>query len=183
MSSTFQFASGRDRWERQTGEPADEFDWFTHWRNDGHRRSYPRTAERFDIKVARVQRAAGQNRWAERLEAYKQANSRAIQERFEDLVETGLVPFAQAFAKLSAWAVQAPTEKVSADRALAAATGALRVIKEPGVADLIRISAAAGTANRELDLADLILDALAERFPEAHDAVLDAIQAATEADG
>ncbi|HET6711664.1 hypothetical protein, partial [Amycolatopsis sp.] len=98
------------------------------------------------------------------------------------LVEAGLVPFAQGFTRLSAWAVQAPIEKVPADRALIAATSALRVMKEPDVQGLIRIAKAGTGDTRELDALSLVLDQLAEQFPEAHDAVLDALAAAVDGD-
>lgn len=178
--SGFRYAAGRDLWDRQPGETAEQHDWFTHWRNEGHRRSYPRTAEKFEVNPAVVTRAAARNRWTERLGAYQADNSAHLAERYAEVVEAGLVPFAQAFAKLAAHAVTADITKVPADRALAAATAALKVIKEPGVADLIRISAAGAAGSRELDALDLVLDRLAEQFPDAHDAVLDALGAATD---
>lgn len=182
MAASFQFVEdGRDPWDRQKGEPGEQYDWFTHWRNDAHRRTYKRTADKFEVSPQRVARVAKTNRWGERLAAWKGAESGRIRERFEDLAENGLVPFAQAFARLAAHAVQADLSNVPADRALAAATGALRLIQEPTVRDLIRISAAAGTGARELDVLDLVLDRLAERHPDAHDDILDALDAATQA--
>jgi hypothetical protein len=181
VSSKFTFADDRPHWERQLGEPAEEYDWWLHWRNEGHRRSHQRVADRFEVTAARVNRVAKQNCWQVRLDSWKAHNSREIRERFDDLLEAGLVPFAQGFARLSAWAVQAPTEKLPADRALVAAATALRVIKEPTVQDMIRLNTAQdANAKRELDVVDLVLRALAEQYPEAHDAVLDAITAAAD---
>lgn len=183
-TSSFVFVDdGREMWDRQKGEPAEQFDWFTHWRNEGHRRSYARTAEKFEVKPHTVRNAAKRNKWGERLAAYKADNSQRIQERYDDLAEQALVPFVQATARLAAWAVQAPIEKLPPDRALTAATGALRLVNEPSVKDLIRISAAHGASARELDALDVVLDQLAERFPDAHDAALDALAAAVENGG
>lgn len=175
MSTTFRFTDGVDPWERQTGEPAEEFDWFTHWRNDGHRRSHQRTADRFETKVVRINRVAKQNQWSARLAAYRASNSAALQERFRDIVEQSLVPFAQGVARMAVHTVQADLTKVPADRAMLAVSTALRVIKEPDVAALIQVSNVNVAGSREIDLADFILSALAERFPEAHDLVLDAM--------
>jgi hypothetical protein len=181
VSPTFRYANGRDPWERQLGEPGDQHDWFNHWRNDGHRRSIPRTAAQFEVTPARVSGAAKRNQWTERLAAFKADNARQLQERYSDLIESGLVPYAQAFTRLSAAAVTLPLDKLTPDRALMAATAALRMMNEPGVADLIRVSGAAGAEQRELDTLDVVLDALAGRWPEAHDAVLDALQQAVHA--
>lgn len=179
--SSFRYATDRDSWDRQIGESGEQHDWFLHWRNEGHRRSYSRVAEVFEVSAAVVTRAARRNKWTERLAEYQAENSRQLAARFAEVVETGLVPFAQAFALLSAHAVTADLSKIPADRALAAATAALRVIKEPGVADLIKISAAAA-GSREVDALGLVLDRLAVEFPDAHDAVLDALGAATDPD-
>ena len=180
MSTTFRYASGRDMWDRQLGEPAEEYDWFLHWRNEAHRRTYVATALKFGISPVTVTRVAKQNRWPERLLAWKADNSRLLHERFTDLLEQSMVPFAQGMVRMAAHTARAPLDKIPADRAMTAFAAALRVIKEPGIADLIRISAASGMANREIDLAAVILDRLAAQFPEAHDAVLDALDAATQ---
>jgi hypothetical protein len=178
-SAGFQYVDdGRDPCDRQRGETGEHHDWFTHWRNDGHRRSFPRTAGKFEVRAATVSRTAERNRWRERLAAWKGHNSDAIRERFDELAEAGLVPFAQGFARLAAHAVQGDLGKVPPDRALSAATAALRVINEPTVRDLIRISAAAGAGNRELNALGLVLDRLSVEFPDAHDAVLDALDSA-----
>jgi hypothetical protein len=183
VPSPFRFVDGVDPWERQHGETAEQFDWFAQWRNDGHRRTFTRTAEKFQVTTARVAGAAKRNQWQYRLGAWKAANSQAIHERYSDLAEQALVPFIQATARLAAHAAQADLAKLPADRALVAATGALRLVKEPDVTDLIRISAAgAGAPPRELDVLSLVLDQLAERFPDAHDAVLDALGAAVDDD-
>lgn len=183
MAAGFRFAPGRDVWERQTGERAEEHDWFLHWLNDGHRRTYVRTAERFEVSRDRVTGAAKRNIWSERLAGFKAHQSEQIRERFDDLTEQGLVPFAQSMARLAAHAASADLAKVPADRALLAAATALRVIKEPDVRDLIRLADANAAAAREFDVAGLILDQLAEHFPEAHDAVLDALGEATQQAG
>lgn len=180
MASFRYAADSRDPWARQVGETAEQHDWFTHWRNEGHRRSHTRTATQFEVRPDAVTRVARRNKWTERLGAWQAANSAQLAERYAEVVEAGLVPFAQAFAKLAAHAVTVDLKTVSGDRALAAATGALRVIKEPGVADLIRISAAGG-GSREIDGLAVVLDTLA-RFPDAHDAVLDALGTAVDPD-
>lgn len=181
MATVFRYAADRDPWDRQLGESGEEHDWWLHWRGDGHRRTYARTAERFEVRRDRVARVAKRNRWADRLIAWKQHNSDQVRERFEDLIEASLVPFAQGIARMAAHAVTAPTEKIPADRALVAATAALRVVKEPDVRDLIRLSHA--QTGQDINLAHLILDTLAARFPEAHDQVLDAIEHAATGDG
>jgi hypothetical protein len=182
VPSSFAYVTGVDPWGRQRGESAEQHDWFTHWRNDGHRRAFTRTAEKFRVTAARVAGAAKRNEWSSRLAAWKAANSRQVQERYADLAEQALVPFVQAAARLAAHAATVKLDKLPADRALVAATGALRLVKEPDVAALIRISASAGADARELDVLDRLLDRLAESNPAAHDAVLDALHEATEAE-
>lgn len=181
MATAFKLKPGVDPWERQIGETAEHYDWFTHWRNDAHRRTFVRTAEKFRAKPETVARYAHRNQWNDRLASFKAHSSVAIQERYQDIAEQALVPFIQATARLAAHAATVDLTKLPADRALAAATGALRLVKEPGVTDLIRISAAAGSSSRELDVLALVLDKLAESNPDAHDAVLDAVAAAADA--
>lgn len=177
----FRFDDARDPWDRQLGETAEHYDWFQHWRNEGHRRSFRRTADKFKVTPARVTRAAETNKWTYRLDEFKADQSRHMRVRFDELIEASLVPYAQAIARLSAWAVQAPTDKVPADRALLAATAGLRLVREPTVQDLIRMTGAANrAAEREINLMSLVLDTLAQANPEAHDLVLDAIAEATE---
>lgn len=172
---TYRRDPSRDAWDRQPGETAEHFDWFTAWRNDSHRRSYPRVAEKFGTTKAKVQGAAKRNDWANRLAEWRASESDLIHKRFVEIAEAGLIPFTQAFVRLSAAAVSQPLAKMPPDRALLAATGALKVLKEPDVKGLIQIAQAGGRGDREFDALDVVLDALASQFPDAHEAVLDAL--------
>lgn len=89
------------------------------------------------------------------------------------MIEQGLAPFAQAFARLSALAVQNPGESVPPDRALQAATSALRVAREPEVQALIRTH---GDSQDQYLIGDTILTAL-NAHPEAKAAALEALEA------
>ncbi|GAA0607645.1 hypothetical protein GCM10010174_26020 [Kutzneria viridogrisea] len=173
------FAEDRDPWARQPGETGEAFDWFSHWRNDGHRRSYARVAERFAVSYRRVVGAARRGEWQARLDAYRTANSAALRERATELIEQGLAPFAQGFARMSALAVTGPADRVPPDRALAAAATALRTLRDPVVRELLR-APEEPEQTREIDLVELVLDQLAQRWPEAHDAVLDALRNAVD---
>jgi hypothetical protein len=180
VASTFRYADdARDLWDRQLGEPAEEYDWFVHYRNEAARRSHTRVAERFKVKLTRIARVAKQNRWSERYGAYKAANSAELNERYHDLLEAVMVPFAQGMVKLAARTVTAPVDNLPADRAMTALATGLRLAKEPGFAQLIQVGQGGAAGSRELDALDVVLDTLADRFPEAHDLVLDALDAAT----
>lgn len=182
MATAFRYVRDRDLWERHTGETAEEHDWFQHWLHDSHRRSYPRTADQFGVKRDKIARTARRNCWAERLDGWKRHQSARVQERFEDMVEQSLVPFAQAMARLALHATQAPTDEVSADKALVAATGAMRVIKEPSVRDLIRAGQGDGDG-REFAALDVVLNRLERTDPAAYEAALDALEHPDTPDG
>lgn len=175
MRGGFRYVDGRDMWERQTGETAEAFDWFSHWLAEGHRRSFVRSAEKWQVSRDRVAGVARRNKWTERLAAYKADQSKQIRERFEDLAEQALVPFTQAAARLAAHAASTDLTGVSADKALTASANAFRVLKEPSVRDFIRLADANAAAAREFAPADFILDRLADQYPDAYDAMLDAL--------
>jgi hypothetical protein len=178
MAKGFRFAAdSRDRWDRQVGEPAEEYDWFVQYRNDGARRSHARVADRFRIPRTRVDRVAKQNKWAERYGAFKAHNSAELRERYRDLLEQTAVPFVQGLLKLSARVAVADVSKLPVDRAFAALTNGLRLATTPGLADLINDDVAEGDS-RELEALDLVLNELAEKWPDAHDAVLDRLDVA-----
>lgn len=175
MATAFQYRTDRDLWERQGGERAEEFDWFQHWLHDGHRRSYARTAEKFEVKRDRVARVGRQNRWADRAAAYRANQSRQVNERFNDIAEAALVPFAQGMARLAAHAATTDPTEVSPEKALTAATNAMRVIKEPSIRELLLATGSAGDT-REYDMVELILNRLQQSNPDAYDEALDALE-------
>lgn len=172
MPQQYRRDPNRDAWERQPGEPGETFDWFAHWRGEGHRRSYARTAARFDTTTAKVRGAAARYDWTGRLQEWRAANSAQVKERFDELMEQGLAPFAQGFARLSALSATNDGDTVSPDRAGSSAAAMLRVAKEPSTQELIRIYQAGAD---QLDVGSTILTAL-EQHPEAKAAAIRALQ-------
>lgn len=183
MATKFALDPERDAWDRQPGERAEHHDWFVHWLNDRSRRSYTRTAGRFDVTSAKVRGIAERNLWQQRRRAWEAENSAQVKSRFDELIEQLLVPYAQGLAKLAAWSVQAPTEGVAPDRASAAVTNGLRLVREPSVQDLIRIAEAGSPGQQPGDvpeqpgLTHTIMAAL-DQFPEARQAAIEAVRQA-----
>lgn len=165
----------RDLWDRQPKEPADRYDWFLHWRDDGERRSYARTADRTQQTTKAVRYAAWKFQWEPRLSAWKKAQSEQIQARFGEVVERALVPWAQAATKMIEHALRSD-KPPPADRALNAATEVIRLAKEPTVHDLIRI-AEAGSEQQSSPVTSAIMSALQD-YPEARAAAIEAVRTA-----
>lgn len=168
----------RDLWDRQPHEPAEKFDWFVNWRDDGERRTYARTAQVTAQTTKTIRYAAWKFRWNERLAAWKKAQSEFIQARFGEVVERALVPWAQAATKMIDHALRSE-KPPPADRALNAATEVIRLAKEPTVQDLVRI-AEAGSQQQSSPVTTAIMQAL-EDYPQARQAAIEAVREAEQA--
>lgn len=175
--ATLTLDTERDPWDRQPGEQAHCYDWFLHYRDEGERRSYARTAERFGCTVKKIRHAAGRDQWQPRLSAWKKAQSEQIQARFGEVVERALVPWAQAATKMIEHALRSE-KPPPPDRALNAATEVIRLAKEPTVTDLIRIAdAGSNTGSAGQSRAEHAIMAALDDFPEAKAAAVDAVRA------
>lgn len=177
MSTKFRLDPASDAWDRQPGEPAEEFDWWQHYRNEGHRRTHQRTAEKFDVKVSAINRVARQNQWASRIAALRRFEKQQVADRVDNLVDQALAPYTQAVAKFAAHAATQDLSNLPADRALSQVTAAMRALMPDEERHALHRPPDLATSGdgAQVDIGHLVLNALVD-YPEARQAVLDAFR-------